>query len=274
MPNLLVTRKEAAEKIKTQIEKGHEIRDLNINTEDDLKNARSKKYKWSKYNLELLKHMFSNTTIADEYNRFYGVAISVYDTFTIKVKNFKEDTDESITRLESILERLEIISEGGAKIVANEKEQGFPYGNDIFIVHGHDEGIKECVTRFIEKLGLKAVVLHEKPNLGRTIIEKFEDYSNVGFAIVLMTPDDIGAPAESPEDRKGRSRQNVIFELGYFIGKLGRKKVCVLYKEDVEILSDYQGVLYISMDINNAWKISIAKEIREAGISVDLNKLL
>jgi predicted nucleotide-binding protein len=144
---------------------------------------------------------------------------------------------------------------------------------NVFIVHGHDEAAKESVARTIEKLGLGAMILHEQPNAGKTIIEKFEEYSKVGFAVVLLTPDDMVATSEKPKRSKPRPRQNVIFEFGYFVGKLGRGKVCALYKEGVEIPSDYNGVLYIPMDSSGAWRILLAKEIKNAGIDVDLNKL-
>ncbi len=146
--------------------------------------------------------------------------------------------------------------------------------NGIFIVHGHDEAAKESVARFIERSGAKPIILHEQPNAGKTIIEKFEDNSDVGFAVVLLTPDDIGAPKEKKDQPRLRARQNVILELGYFMGKLGRGRVCALYKEGVEIPSDYQGVLYIPMDSAGAWRMALAKEIKNADIEIDLNKAL
>lgn len=145
---------------------------------------------------------------------------------------------------------------------------------DIFIVHGHDEAAKEATARFVEKLGLRAIVLREQPAASRTIIEKFENYSNVGFAIVLLTPDDVGAARAAATNLRPRARQNVIFELGYFIGKLGRSRVCALYKEDVEIPSDYHGVVYLSMDAGESWKLALAREIKTAGIEIDLNKAI
>ena len=147
-------------------------------------------------------------------------------------------------------------------------------GTDIFIVHGHDGSAKQTVARFIEKLKLRPIILHEQPNKGRTIIEKFEDHADVGFAVVLMTPDDVGALAEEKDKLNPRARQNVILELGFFLGKLGRKHVCALYKENVEMPSDYKGVLFIPMDKNNGWQLSLAKEIKAAGISIDLNKTI
>lgn len=147
-------------------------------------------------------------------------------------------------------------------------------GNDVFIVHGSDAEAKESAARFIERLGLKAIILHEMPNIGRTIIEKFEDHSNVGFAVVLLTPDDLGTSKDKREELKPRVRQNVIFELGYFIGKLGRKRVCVLYKKNVEIPSDYSGILYVEMDMGGGWKQKLAREMKEVGLKIDPAKLL
>lgn len=141
---------------------------------------------------------------------------------------------------------------------------------DVFIVHGRDDGAREIVARFVEKLGLKAIVLAEVPSEGRTIIEKFEAHANVGYAIVLLTADDTGA-LEGEESRP-RARQNVIFELGFFIGKLGRKYVCALTKGDPEVPSDYAGVAYIPMDGASQWEMSLIRELKAAGLDVDANK--
>jgi hypothetical protein len=97
----------------------------------------------------------------------------------------------------------------------------------VFVVHGHDDGAKEAVARYLERLGLEAIILHEKPNEGRTVIEKVEAFSDVGFAVVLLTPDDLGAAKEDATSLKARARQNVVLELGYFLGKLKRSRVCV-----------------------------------------------
>lgn len=145
----------------------------------------------------------------------------------------------------------------------------------VFIVHGHDEAAKMTVARFVERLGLRPVILQEESSAGRTIIEKFEDSSNVNFAIVLLTPDDLGATrAMASANLQSRARQNVIFELGYFIGKLGRNRVCALFKEGVELPSDYQGVVYLEMDQSGGWKVALAREMKAAGLYLDLNKAL
>lgn len=145
--------------------------------------------------------------------------------------------------------------------------------NRVFIVHGRDNELKETTARFLERLGLSPIILHEQINQGRTIIEKFEDYSDVSFAVILMTPDDIGTLATKEEKLNKRARQNVVFELGYFIGKLGRKKVAALVKGEIEIPSDYHGVTYIGIDNNDGWKMFLAKEIKASGLNIDLNKI-
>jgi predicted nucleotide-binding protein len=147
-------------------------------------------------------------------------------------------------------------------------------GRRVFVVHGHDEAAKEGVARFLEKLALEPVILHEQANQGRTVIEKFEGHAEVDFAVVLLTPDDTGYPVNLPDRAKPRARQNVVLELGYFLGRLGRARVCALYRGDVEMPSDFGGVVYISMDDGKGWRLSLAREIRSAGIDVDLNRAL
>ncbi|MBI2408230.1 MAG: nucleotide-binding protein [Gemmatimonadetes bacterium] len=145
----------------------------------------------------------------------------------------------------------------------------------VFVVHGHDGEAKETTARFLAKLALQPVILHEQPNAGRTIIEKFETYSgDIAFAVVLLTPDDVGATATAAEELKPRARQNVILELGYFIGRLGRTNVCALHRGGVELPSDYQGVLYVEMDAGGAWKAKLAQELVQAKLPIELTGLL
>jgi predicted nucleotide-binding protein len=143
----------------------------------------------------------------------------------------------------------------------------------VFIVHGREHGIMEKVARFIERIGANAIVLHEQPNEGQTIIEKLELYSHAQYAIVLLTPDDRGGLSTVPfENQNARARQNVVMELGYFLAKLGRSRVCVLYQEGVEIPSDLSGIIYFKLDSEGAWKWNLARELKTASIRVDLNK--
>jgi|GEM_PF-2377186 hypothetical protein len=144
----------------------------------------------------------------------------------------------------------------------------------VFVVHGHDDAAKESVARLIEKVGLQAVILHEQANAGMTIIEKIEAHSEVVYAVILLTPDDVGRLNKKGTKLQGRARQNVILELGYFTAKLGRQNVCVLHKPDVDVPSDFQGILYTPMDDAGAWRAKLAKEMKVAGLPIDTNKIL
>jgi predicted nucleotide-binding protein len=148
-------------------------------------------------------------------------------------------------------------------------------GNKIFIVHGHDEQARDNTARFIDKLGLESIILSEQASKGKTVIEKFEEHSSeVAFAVILLTPDDFGGSKQTPDVKNDRARQNVIFELGYFLGKLGREHVCALRKGTIENPSDYSGVIYIDMDKAGAWKYQLAKEMKTAGLQIDMNNVL
>lgn len=139
----------------------------------------------------------------------------------------------------------------------------------VFIVHGHDNGLKQEVARLVEKQGLEAIILSEQANRGKTIIEKFEEHSDVGAAICLFTGDDYGRTKDAEED-KLRARQNVMFEAGFFMGKLGRENVVLIANPDIEIPSDLKGFVYTN---EKSWQIDALKELKTIGYAIDLNKL-
>ncbi|CAM2339818.1 TIR domain-containing protein [Burkholderia vietnamiensis] len=142
----------------------------------------------------------------------------------------------------------------------------------VFVVHGHDGEPREAVARFLEKIGFEAIILHEQANQGRTIIEKIEANDDVSFAVVLLTPDDEGCMKGG--ELKPRARQNVMLELGYFIGRLGRDKVCALKRGELEIPSDYLGVVWVAMDASDGWKRALGLELQAAGHDIDWNKVM
>lgn len=145
---------------------------------------------------------------------------------------------------------------------------------NVFVVHGHDQARMQAVARFIEKLGLNAIVLHEQANQGATVVEKLESHGGSAFAVVLLTPDDVGGIAKEPNILRPRARQNVVLELGYFIARLGRKRTCALLVKDVEVPSDYSGVVYIPIDDTDAWKFHLAREFKAAGLQIDTSKII
>jgi predicted nucleotide-binding protein len=151
--------------------------------------------------------------------------------------------------------------------------------NKVFIVHGHNHPLKLELAHALQNAGLDVTILHEQPNKGRTLIEKFAAHAqDAGFAVVLLTADDMGAakPALGPlltPMLKDRARQNVVFELGFFIGLLGRERVCALYEPGVEWPSDLNGIAYVEYDSVGRWISQVAKEINAAGINLDFSKL-
>lgn len=152
-----------------------------------------------------------------------------------------------------------------------------PINNKVFVVHGHDKAMQQEVARTLERLGLDAIILQEMPNQGRTIIEKFFDHSDVSFAVVLLSPDDMGYSIKAgPDKARTRARQNVILELGFFLGKIGRRHVVALRPQDenFEAPSDYDGVVYLNYDaLSDGWKYGLVKELQACGFDVDANKL-
>ena len=231
--------------------------------------------RWDKYNSTLLMGMFTTPAFVNRYNECakpFHVMEMRYRKDPVEVRWWFSRKEGELVSIKDrlplfdIAPKSQMVKGGAAEIL----------GNKVFIVHGHDKTIKESVARFLERLGLDVVILHEKPNKGRTIIEKLLEESDIdiGYAVVLLTPDDVGRLASEEGEASPRARQNVIFELGLFIAKLGKQRVHVLYKEGVEIPTDYQGVLYTPLDDAGAWQVKLAKELQAIGFDIDLNKLV
>ena len=145
---------------------------------------------------------------------------------------------------------------------------------DVFIVHGHDEATKLKTSEFLKDLVKRTpIILHKQPNKGRTLIEKFEESAETAaYAVVLATADDVGR-ANKDDNLSPRARQNVVFEMGFFIGAIGRGRVAVLYDEGIEEVGDMKGIVYIALDTAGAWRSQLAKEVGASGIPVDWSAL-
>lgn len=183
--------------------------------------------------------------------RFMGISIGTLEggdspaTRRAQERAWLSGQEESIALIDTMLEDLEL---GESEQVQDEEAPPVSQAGRVFVVHGHDDVMKESVARVLTSLGLQPVILHEQPDQGQTIIEKIERHSNVGFAVVLLSPDDIGyRDADGPDAARPRARQNVVMELGYFAGKLGRQRVVALHRGDIELPSDYEGVLYTAI---------------------------
>jgi len=155
--------------------------------------------------------------------------------------------------------------------------QAVPIAEHVFVVHGRDDSRKFELTRLLDRalIDAEAIVLHEQPNRGATILEKLErNAQKASYAVVLLTGDDEGRLRDDDNDGwRRRGRQNVIFELGIFIGLLGRSRVAVLKDPDIEEPSDLSGLVYIALDTAGAWRYSLLKEISDAGIAVNFGRI-
>lgn len=293
LTELIISKDEFKLKIQERIDEGELLYAFKVNTQQDFDKNQEDFHRWNDYNLEYLKQSFNNPY--NEYKKSYDDVGSLSGIMSIgsqppspakKLQEFKGKIESKLKNLKNLMAKTELLkcSVSNSTIPAIPAIPVMPVmpamltkevenSNDIFIVHGHDERTKIDVARTVEKLGLNPIILHEKANEGRTIIEKFEVHSNVGFAIVLMTCDDLGRSKTSDEDEP-RARQNVILEMGYFIGKLGRNRVFPLYENGVDLPSDLYGLLYIPLDEKGSWKYSLVKELRILGYQVDANIIL
>lgn len=275
-PRLAKPRDEVQRMLDERISKGADLlhRHDTIATNEDFEMLKDAYKKWDSYNTEFLSRAFDSDAVSQEYQWSSSTVVTTYgrQSGAELVRQYRNRIASKISSLESIQERLELIPEAdGVQSPPTPAAKG-EYGDAVFVVHGHDNEAKESVARFVEKLGLEAIILHEQANSGRTLIEKFEQNAiRAGFALILLTPDDVGAPASAPKKMQPRARQNVVLELGYFVGSLGRDRVQVLYKEGVEIPSDYVGVVYTPLDDSDAWRLQVAKELKQAGFDIDLN---
>jgi predicted nucleotide-binding protein len=224
---------------------------------------------WGEYNEELLRQMFTTAQFVREYSppRIWSLGPK---SLQEQIAELREAIQSKTRTLSSIKERLEIIplAPGLAPVVLSQNTN-IRSNDKVFVVHGHDEAAREATARFLTKLGLEPIILHEQASRGRTVVEKLEHNGAVGFAVVLLTPDDIGG--KSADELQPRARQNVILELGYFLARLGRQNVCALYRGDVEIPSDYMGVIYVPYDDGGGWRLRLAKELKDAGFPIDMN---
>jgi hypothetical protein len=234
--------------------------------------------KWRRDTEITLEHLFGKDTrhLRDFRSvRFTPGSYNIMNPELAFARAFSNGRGSAEALFQSMIEEVEEYWPGSGEVDPDFEATIPVESKKVFIVHGHQEAIRESVARLLEKLDLEPVILHEQPNKGRTIIEKFVDFSDVAFSVVLLTGDDKGGKNDiSPKEYSLRARQNVILELGFFLGRLGRERVCALYEEGVEIPSDYDGIIFIPLDKSGAWRLLLGRELRAAGLEVDLNKIL
>lgn len=230
---------------------------------------------WLKQSEIILLKIFEKEPLYVENFKSIRYSLSAWTMSTPDYKfdeAYRRGLDEANTLIKSYIENIEMFEEDSDEGVLKTKKIDIN-SNEVFIVHGRDNEAKLEVARYLERLNLKPIILHEQASGGKTIIEKIEEYTNVRYAIVLYTPCDVGGlKGNKIEDLKDRAEQNVVFEHGYLMGKIGRNNVAALVKGNIETPNDISGVVYISMQASN-WQIDLAKELNEAGYKIDFNLL-
>jgi predicted nucleotide-binding protein len=309
---LKITREEFTELLSKQIEKGSELLKMEVQQlssrgnyyagvslygfggsrpDDTVKYDESSKqdfmdaYKmWDDFNRELYLSSFEapNNTYFHDYEAQIWNHFFAHDI----IADYKKQIQRQITQMQSDISRVALIECSVAepkqsKTGISEKK---PLSKDIFIVHGHSEEMKQTVARVVTKLGLNPIILHEQANEGRTIIDKFEfNAENIQFAIILLSGDDLAASVKDLEGVKDgnvrerlekRARQNVVFEMGYFAGRLGRNKLFYLLQDGVSKPGDLDGLVYTPYDAVGAWRFELVKELKACGYDVDANRII
>lgn len=278
-----MTKKDALKKLNTLLEKSNNLPDYQPNNNQEYD-------KWyrkvedtfeqipniTKYSIELQNLKFEDNSVQQAFDKAWEG--------TAELNKYNKSIKDLKALIETVIDNVEEWDEHVSYDLKTTKYQDTTVSvinitnnkpkTKVFIVHGHDNGAKQEVARFLEKLGLEPIILHEQANGGTiSIIDKIEEYAKqVDFGIVLYTACDEGK-AKGESELKNRARQNVVFEHGYLIGLLGKNKVCSLKKGNIETHSDLSGVVYTSMDDNGSWHLPLAKELKAAGYIIDPSKL-
>jgi hypothetical protein len=151
------------------------------------------------------------------------------------------------------------------------KEPVEPNDNKVFVVHGREHGPRDAIRVLLLGLGIEPIVLEDETIGGRTLIEKFEHYADVSYAVVVLTAEDSVTAAGGAVEM--RPRQNVVLEFGYLMGRLGRGRVAIVRVDHPAGPSDVDGFAYITFDSGGGWKLKLARELKAAGFSVDLDRV-
>lgn len=278
---MTVTRDEFLDELVPRIDGGEELRDQEISNSEDLAAAENDYRIWNDYNRELLRRRFTTSEVSDWYARSLSSIATISlsgTTFSEELNDHRNYVNAKLQRLRSIKEQVPLYKVAPNVAVA---PGGSPSTEErdidaIFIVHGHDDALKLGVESFLRRATkIEPIILHAQPNRGRTLIEKLEATgARAGYAVVLLTADDVGAVKAKPTKLEPRARQNVVFEFGFFAGALGRAHVAVIYEPGVEWPTDLKGLVYIEYDGGGAWRNDLLRELREVGVSVDANALL
>ncbi len=287
-PALTVSRQDAVARLKARIERATQVR-AGLQASD--RATAEKEYEaWHRYNLEMLVRMFANSSVAEGYDSCEPPPVIFLEGSTARLARGESGADRSgalhdkdllgrldakVNRLRQVWEQLELHDESASPAAAAPSSSAPTQRSEArraaFLVHGHDEEAREAAVRVLQQLDIEPIILHERPDEGRTILEMIEASADVAFAVVLLTPYDVGRTEHA--ELRSRARHDVVLAMGFFCGKLGRSRVCVLYKEDIGLPSDVGGLVFVKMDDTGAWRFQLADELDAAGLEIDFNRL-
>lgn len=192
---LVKSREDAKTQLQDRIEKGRELKSAQIRSVQEYEALKHNYSKWNAFNVELLKRLFSTDELASEYSYWGAMSVSMREpSLGEKIDDTYKDIDKKIHRLDSIIERLELIplsSVHQPQMMATQQPSVLHRTKKVFVVHGRDEVAKTGLEVFLHEIGLEPIVLHRQADEGLTIIEKFEKHSDVGYAFILLTPDEV-----------------------------------------------------------------------------------
>ena len=264
---LKIPLEEAEKLLNKKITEGSQILEGPISNINQWKSAEKRYNSWNSENFELLKKIFKKNTIAKDYSSSEWTIgrILISDLkLDEKIAKLYKDIEEKLNKLNSIKMSLGVLESKTEETTESVK-------NKVFYVHGTDCEITMKVLAFLKDIGLEPIILKELAAAGKTLIDEVKNQSDVKYAIALLTPDNVGGVYS--EELQFRATQNVILEVGFFVGKYGRKNVSTLHHEDIELPADYHGYEYIKIDETDDWKSTLTKELKNAGFNVDLNKI-
>jgi len=267
--------------LKQRIQAGSEIASRALESEEQLKQCAEEYRLWDEWNSTYVYTLFDSREEGNIYsnetsNAGYGYSDYSDLSIALQATCLKTAIGEKIVRLRSLVSRYPLIEASLQKGSKSKTSDVRTSSKNVFIVHGRDVGIRAQVEAFLRRLKLEPIILQDMPNMGQSLLGKIRTNSGVAYAVVLLTGDDegrlnvVGNKNASPE-LKPRARQNVVFELGFFLAQLGDGHVAALCQDGIEIPSDFLGIMYIPWDENGNWRGKLITELKTAGLAVDAN---
>ena len=254
-----------------RIELGEELYYRQVETQADLKRNKDEYYSWSKYNSELLKKAFNKQQneyqkIYDDTDSFFFGSIGLRKSPLQDLKSLKDKINHKVNILKQISSKTEFMERNVLKSNLFKNQELETNKTQIFVVAGQDNEARDKTTRFIENLGLEAIVLEDTTLL----LEKIKAYPNAKFGIVLYTANPTQDTKSANSNAKQKAQQNKILEHCFLMVKIGKNNVCALVSENVDMPNDISGAVYISMDKSDQWSNSIIKELKKAGYPINM----